>query len=93
MNRCLSAGLSVLLLAGGLRAQTNAALLQTMISQAKATVAEAHPAYRTPFSVDHGKKEWLLDSFRNWRSGFWAGTQWYLFEATGDAFWKQEADK
>ena len=93
MNRWTSAWLPALLLAGGLRAQTNNALLQTMVSQAKATVAEAHPPYRTPFSVDHGKKEWMLDSFRNWRSGFWAGTQWYLFEATGDAFWKQEADK
>ncbi|HET7535640.1 MAG TPA: glycoside hydrolase family 88 protein [Candidatus Didemnitutus sp.] len=30
---------------------------------------------------------------RDWTSGFFPGSMWYLFEATGDAKWRTEAEK
>jgi len=74
-------------------AQKDARLLVTLNAQALATAAEAHELGKSPFSVEAGKKEWLLESVAGWRSGFWPGTQWYLYEATGDGFWKAQADR
>jgi len=76
-----------------LQAQKDPALLAKILTQARVTAAEAHPVGKSPFSVDHGRHEWLLEGIAGWRSGFWPGTQWYLYEATGDGFWKEQADR
>jgi unsaturated chondroitin disaccharide hydrolase len=76
-----------------LKAQKDPALLSKILTQARVTVAEAHPVGKSPFSVDHGRQEWLLEGIAGWRSGFWPGTLWYLYEATGDGYWKEQADR
>ncbi|GAA0877343.1 glycoside hydrolase family 88 protein [Algoriphagus jejuensis] len=44
-----------------------------------------------PRNVPHGTAEWTFVIYKDWTSGFWPGILWYLYEATGDAKWKDEA--
>ncbi|MBC8054934.1 MAG: glycoside hydrolase family 88 protein [Sphingobacteriaceae bacterium] len=46
-----------------------------------------------PRSINSGSDTWRLVNYADWTSGFFPGTLWYLYEATGDTKWKQEADK
>ncbi len=61
--------------------------------QAKATVAENPGKNKLPVVIDSGKKVWANNDIYNWRSGFWPGIEWYLFEATKDNYWKVQAEK
>jgi len=44
-------------------------------------------------SIPTGSKEWKFVDYKDWTSGFWPGELWYLYEATGDKKWEEEADK
>jgi unsaturated chondroitin disaccharide hydrolase len=44
-----------------------------------------------PRTVEQGKL--VTISTRDWTSGFFPGSMWYLFEATGDARWRASAEK
>jgi len=46
-----------------------------------------------PRNVNNGSDKWRYVDFKDWTSGFWPGTLWYLFEATGNQKWKTEADR
>lgn len=46
---------------------------------------------RMPRSVEHGKLVTVLKN--DWTVGFFPGALWYLFEGTGDARWRQAAEK
>ncbi|WP_207531778.1 glycoside hydrolase family 88 protein [Desertivirga arenae] len=46
-----------------------------------------------PRSISSGMKEWRYVTYKDWTSGFWPGTLWYLYEATKKDSWKFEADK
>jgi len=46
---------------------------------------------RMPRSVEHGKLVTVLE--RDWTVGFYPGTLWYLYEATGVAKWRASAEK
>ena len=60
--------------------------------QAKQTIQEKAPNGMMPVVVDKGNKNWTNADIYNWRSGFWPGIAWYLFERTNDPFWKKEAE-
>jgi unsaturated chondroitin disaccharide hydrolase len=47
----------------------------------------------SPRTVPNGSKEWKFVNYKDWTSGFLPGELWYLYEATGDKKWKNEADK
>ena len=61
--------------------------------QARLTVAENPEKNKLPVVIDSGKKTWTNNDIYNWRSGFWPGIEWYLFEATKDNYWKFQAEK
>lgn len=86
-------------LATGLRAAEPA--LRDVIDSALATSAKqyewmlahlpADAAKPLPRTFEHGKL--VTIPTRDWTSGFFPGSMWYLFEATGDAKWRASAEK
>jgi unsaturated chondroitin disaccharide hydrolase len=68
-------------------------LLAFFEKQAMATVAESIPASDMPVVVEKGNINWSSNNISNWRSGFWPGIEWYLYEATKKDFWKEQAEK
>lgn len=45
-----------------------------------------------PRNVDQGKTDWRFVPYRDWTSGFFPGILWYLYEASGEEKWFDEAD-
>ena len=66
-------------------------LLTYCEAQARATLQESHAAHRMPVYIDSGNTQWTDADIVNWRSGFWPGILWLLYEATGNTYWKAEA--
>ena len=62
-------------------------------AQAKKTVEENPAINLLPVVIDKNNKQWTNNSITNWRSGFWPGIEWYLFESTKDEYWKKQAEK
>lgn len=64
------------------------------VEQAEKTIAlTPAPLANIPRNIDKGKSDWRYTDYRDWCSGFWPGTLWYLFEATHDIKWKVRADR
>ena len=61
--------------------------------QARATVKENPGINKLPVVIDSSKIAWTNNDIYNWRSGFWPGIEWYLYEATKDNYWKVQAEK
>ncbi len=61
--------------------------------QARKTLAIIPSEGKFPNSVDPGTSEWKFTNINGWTCGFWPGQLWYLYEGTGDEFWKEEAVK
>ncbi len=66
-------------------------IIQYANQQARLTVAENAPKASMPVLIDKGKTQWTNNDVYNWRSGFWPGIEWYLFEATKDNYWREQA--
>ncbi len=91
--------LAAVALATGLRATE--APLAGVIDAALATSAKqyewmlthlpADAAKPLPRTFEHGQL--VTIPTRDWTSGFFPGSLWYLFEATGDAKWRASAEK
>ncbi|RYF71062.1 MAG: glucuronyl hydrolase [Cytophagaceae bacterium] len=45
-----------------------------------------------PRNILNGKTSWNYISYKDWTSGFWPGTLWYVYEYTKDPKWKAKAD-
>ncbi|NEU70090.1 glucuronyl hydrolase [Spirosoma agri] len=45
-----------------------------------------------PRNILNGKKNWNYITYKDWTSGFWPGTLWYIYEYTKDPAWKAKAD-
>jgi unsaturated chondroitin disaccharide hydrolase len=94
---------SLLALAAALVASLTAAEppLRAVIDSALATSAKqyewmlanlpADDAKPLPRTFEHGQL--VMIPTRDWTSGFFPGSMWYLFEATGDAKWRASAEK
>jgi hypothetical protein len=94
---------SLLALAAGLASALRAAEppLAGVIDSALATSAKqygwmlahlpADAAKPLPRTFEHGQL--VTIPTRDWTSGFFPGSLWYLFEATGDAQWRASAEK
>jgi len=61
--------------------------------QARTTVLENPGENKLPVVIDKDNKQWANNDIYNWRSGFWPGIQWYLYESSKDNNWKQQAEK
>ncbi len=61
--------------------------------QASKTVAEDPTNNMLPIVIDSGKTDWTNMNMQNWRSGFWPGIEWYLYESTQNDYWKIQAEK
>jgi unsaturated chondroitin disaccharide hydrolase len=68
-------------------------LLTYCVKQAKTTARTGDFDIKMPVVIDSGKTAWTKNDIYNWRSGFWPGIEWYLFESTKDDYWKQQAAK
>jgi len=44
-----------------------------------------------PRTIANGKVKYI--SMKDWTSGFYPGTMWYMYELTGDSIWKTYAEK
>lgn len=44
-----------------------------------------------PRTIDKGQISWHYVPVRDWTSGFWPGTLWYLYEYSGEGKWETEA--
>ena len=53
----------------------------------------ANDSAQIPRNVLNGNQDWTLVDYKDWTSGFWPGTLWYLFEYTADEKWRNEALK
>lgn len=72
---------------------TNDDLLAYCATQAKATVNSDDTDNNMPVVIDSSKTVWTKNNIYNWRSGFWPGIEWYLYESTKDKYWKKAAEK
>ncbi len=45
-----------------------------------------------PRNIAPESQEWRFINYKDWTSGFWPGTLWYLYENTNSAKWKEQAD-
>ncbi len=45
-----------------------------------------------PRNINSNSTNWRYVDFRDWTSGFWGGTLWYLYEFSKDEKLKKEAD-
>ena len=45
-----------------------------------------------PRNIAPESQEWRFINYKDWTSGFWPGTLWYLYENTNDQKWKEQAD-
>ncbi|MEB0278096.1 MULTISPECIES: glycoside hydrolase family 88 protein [unclassified Mucilaginibacter] len=66
--------------------QTKLLLKQT--AETKKTAAK--PNLLSPRTVENGKL--TIVSPKDWCSGFFAGNLWFLYEYTGDKFWKEQSE-
>ncbi len=60
-------------------------------AQARKTLSTVEAPEIIPNSVDSGSSEWRYTQPGGWTCGFWPGQLWYLYQGTGDAFWKEQA--
>jgi unsaturated chondroitin disaccharide hydrolase len=67
--------------------------LKYCVKQAEKTVEGLHNYDSIPRSIANGNKNWRFVNYKDWTSGFWAGTLWYLYEYTQDSIWKTKAAK
>lgn len=63
------------------------------VEQANKTIAVLPDTLAIPRNIAPGSKDWRMVGYEDWTSGFWPGILWYLYESTGDAKWKIQADK
>ncbi|MGY4539037.1 unsaturated chondroitin disaccharide hydrolase [Mucilaginibacter sp. UYNi724] len=66
--------------------QTKLLLKQT----AETKAATTKPNLLSPRTLENGKLS--LVSPKDWCSGFFAGNLWFLYEYTGDKFWKEQSE-
>jgi unsaturated chondroitin disaccharide hydrolase len=59
--------------------------------QAAKTAATIKTYDSLPRTIDKGDTRWKMISYRDWTSGFWPGTLWYVYEHTRDEQWKTKA--
>jgi len=45
-----------------------------------------------PRNIAPDSQKWRFINYKDWTSGFWPGTLWYLYENTDDEKWKEQAD-
>ncbi len=69
------------------------AIIKYADQQARLTINEQTPKGMMPVLIDKGNTQWTNNNVYNWRSGFWPGIEWYLFEATKDNYWKEQAQQ
>lgn len=67
--------------------------LNYCVDQAVKTLALVPKDSVFPRNVKTKEKDWRFVPVKDWTSGFWPGTLWYLYEHTKDDMWKKEADK
>lgn len=68
-------------------------LFEYFDAQARKTVGENIDKNLMPVVIDSGSKKWANMNIYNWRSGFWPGIEWYLYESTKSEYWKTEAER
>jgi unsaturated chondroitin disaccharide hydrolase len=61
--------------------------------QARKTVENNSENNLLPVVIDSGNVKWNNNKIYDWRSGFWPGIEWYLFESTKNEYWKKQAEK
>ena len=90
--------LSILLLAAAvIGCADKSSIIQDNIENAKAQMAfliesaEADSTLRIPSTFKNGKVGFV--PARDWVSGFFAGSLWYMYELTGDEFYAEKAQK
>lgn len=59
-------------------------------TKTSATLPETAP--NLPRNILNGKTQWKYIDYKDWTSGFWPGTLWYVYEYTKDPKWKAKAD-
>ena len=73
--------------------EKNEQLLSYCDTKARLTAKEITPDFTAPVVINKGEQNWTKNSVSDWRSGFWPGIEWYLFENTKDSFWRVAAEK
>ena len=46
-----------------------------------------------PRSIENNTKNWRLVDYKDWCSGFWSGSLWYLYEGTKNPMFKKQAER
>lgn len=88
----LSAGIVGLFTACGSQpAKQASANLDYCVAQAAKTAAAIPSFDSIPRHIATGKDRWRYVNYRDWTSGFWPGTLWYVYEYTKDTAWQSKA--
>jgi len=72
---------------------TGRPLMTYFAKQAHQTAGESRSLTDQPVVIDTGNSIWTNGDIYNWRSGFWPGIEWYLYESTKEDNWKKQAEK
>lgn len=65
--------------------------LDYCVQQAEKTAAAIPAIDSIPRNIATGSDHWRYVNYRDWTSGFWPGTLWYVYEYTKDTGWKNKA--
>jgi len=67
--------------------------LDYCVEQASKTLSLIPKDSLIPRNISPKDSQWNFVNYKDWTSGFWPGTLWYLYEYTNDDLWKINADK
>ncbi|QDK81046.1 glucuronyl hydrolase [Spirosoma sp. KCTC 42546] len=68
------------------------ALTYCVDQAAKISATLPTTAPNLPRNILNGKTQWKYIDYKDWTSGFWPGTLWYVYEYTKDPKWRAKAD-
>lgn len=74
------------------RGQSGSQPLDYCVAKVGKSAAALQGYDRLPISIAKGDTAWKLAGYRDWRSGFWPGILWYVYEYTRQDSWRKKAD-
>jgi unsaturated chondroitin disaccharide hydrolase len=94
LSLLISCGFLLYACAGKISAPVSGTPLMAYCTElALLTAGENRADTEQPVVIDKGNTRWTNNDIYNWRSGFWPGIEWYLYESTKDEYWKKQAEK
>jgi len=61
------------------------------ITKATLTLSTGFEDGYMPRNIKPGQVQWNVSRLSSWTAGYWPGTLWYIYEYTGEEYWREKA--